>query len=75
MAEKSKKIAVGVAEVWRLFRGEDRTEKDGSNVKIVEFISLPKINLSVYRIGRSGLRSGSLEGRPTNKFLWNRGIP
>ena len=47
MSEKSKKIAVGVAEVWRLFRGEDRTEKDGSNVKIVEFISLPKINLSV----------------------------
>ena len=47
MTEKSKKIAVGVVEVWRPFRGESKTEKDGSNVKIVEFISLPKINLSV----------------------------
>ena len=35
MAEKSKKIAVGVAEVWRPFRGESKTEKDGLNVKIV----------------------------------------
>ncbi len=47
MAEKSKKIAVGVAEVWRPFRGESKTEKGGSNAKTVEFTSLPKINLLV----------------------------
>ena len=45
MAENSKKIAVGVAEVWIPFRGESKMEKSVSNVKIVEFISLPKINL------------------------------
>ena len=47
MAEKSKKIAVGVAEVWIPFRGERKTVKGGSNAKTVEFISLPKTNLSV----------------------------
>ena len=45
MAENSKKIAVGVAEVWIPFHGESKTERGGSNVKIVRFISLPKINL------------------------------